>query len=265
MDAFESWNEFGIFSEAVERKARYLLDDRSKRFIKSVTQTGEKRKRVVPKDTLLWRAQLDHTVRTIYLRRHHPEGNSPLVDDDMEPVGEVPTACERERMIPRLNKAREGRINPKGIPCLYVAEDKETAMGELRPWVGSLITTATFRIVKDLSVIDCSLDYEFGCQYTEEPTAEKREKAVWSAINEAFSTPVDRSDDTADYSPTQVLGEIFRSIDCDGVRYKSSLGKGFNVALFDVTAADFEGADLYTVKDVVYEFEDHNFDVPGFL
>ncbi len=34
-----------------------------------------------------------------------------------------------ERMKPRKDRAQEGRVNPKGIPCLYVATDAETDDG----------------------------------------------------------------------------------------------------------------------------------------
>lgn len=265
MDGFESWDEFGIFSQTVERKTRYVFDGRGNRFIETLIHTSEKRQRAIEKETTFWRAQLAHSLRALHRRRSHM-GDDPLViEDEMEPVGEVPTACDENRMIPRQHRAREGRVNPKGIPCLYLAEDKETALGEMRPWIGSLITAATFRTVRELCVIDCSLDYELGCQYDEEPSPDKKEKAVWSAINEAFSTPVAGSDDTANYAPTQVIAEAFRSRGYDGIRYKSSLSTGFNLALFDVASAAFIGAELYNVRTVTYSFENAEFDVPGFI
>lgn len=41
-------------------------------------------------------------------------------------------------MKPLSNSASEGRANPKGIPYLYVATDKETAMSEVRPSLGAI-------------------------------------------------------------------------------------------------------------------------------
>ena len=64
---------------------------------------------------------------------------------------------------------------------------------------------------------------------------QKNVNAVWSAINEAFSRPVTRSDDVAEYAPTQLLAEAFRTrLGRDGRLYGSNLGKGKNIALFDL-------------------------------
>lgn len=53
---------------------------------------------------------------------------------------EIPCAYSPDRMTPRRNIASEGRANPKGLPCLYLATDKETAMSEVRPWINSTIS-----------------------------------------------------------------------------------------------------------------------------
>ena len=41
---------------------------------------------------------------------------------------------ESQRMKPKTDAAKEGLVNPKGIPCLYVATDETTAISEVRPW-----------------------------------------------------------------------------------------------------------------------------------
>ena len=65
------------------------------------------------------------------------------------------------------------------------------------------------------------------------------EKAVWSAIHDAFSKPAQRGDESLDYIPTQILSELFKSNGLDGVAYKSSYGEaGYNMALFDLEAAN---------------------------
>jgi RES domain-containing protein len=33
----------------------------------------------------------------------------------------------------------EGRANPRGIPVLYLATHRETALAEVRPWIGAVI------------------------------------------------------------------------------------------------------------------------------
>ena len=43
-------------------------------------------------------------------------------------------------MKPLERIALEGRTNPKGIPYLYLSSKKETAMSEVRPWIGGYIS-----------------------------------------------------------------------------------------------------------------------------
>ena len=42
----------------------------------------------------------------------------------------------------------------------------------------------------------------------------------------------------------------------DGVVYKSLLGEGFNVALFDIDAAKLVNCFLYSAKSVAFKFEE---------
>jgi hypothetical protein len=86
--------------------------------------------------------------------------------------------------------------------------------------------------------------------YLREPEPEERERAVWRDIDRAFSRPVTRCDDTADYAPTQILAELFRENGLDGVAYGSSLGKGHNIGLFDVEAAAPENCGLVQIRAV---------------
>jgi hypothetical protein len=55
--------------------------------------------------------------------------------------------------------------------------------------------------------------------------------------------------------PTQILAELFKSEGYDGVGYRSSLGPGHNVALFDLDAADLIVCLLFEVKDISFKFE----------
>ncbi|WP_424666577.1 RES family NAD+ phosphorylase [Candidatus Binatus sp.] len=57
-------------------------------------------------------------------------------------------------MVPLSDRAREGRVNPKGIPCLYLATHKDTALSEVRPGKGSLISVAQFQTCRDLTIIN---------------------------------------------------------------------------------------------------------------
>jgi hypothetical protein len=77
---------------------------------------------------IFWRAQLGHD-----WREERQDGE----------VFEVQCAHSSQRMKPRRDRAPEGRVNPKGIPCLYLATTKEAAMSEVRPWMGSYISVGS--------------------------------------------------------------------------------------------------------------------------
>jgi RES domain-containing protein len=205
--------------------------------LKAVIRTSAKRERTIKKGELLWRAQLGHdwrpeTINGIKLKVAMPYSKS--------------------RMVPLSDRAMEGRVNAKGIPCLYLSTERETAMSEVRPWIGSRVTVAQFRILKDLRVVDCSGEASWEPDATSKPR--KWEGVVWSGINRAFSEPVSPSDNVADYAPTQVLAEAFRVGRYDGIVYRSTLGRGVNVAVFDPASARVISRFLFEVSTVQFGF-----------
>jgi len=241
MAEFKSWESYGDFKHFVENKNRYIRNQESEKFLKTVLETSESRERRLPQESILWRAQLGHALKPYYQEDVY------LFD---EPVPFLP-----DRMKPLRNKASEGRLNPKGIPCLYLSTDKNTATAEARPWIGSLISIGQFKILKDLIVIDCSRKHVGRIPYIEEPPPEERERAVWSDIERAFSEPINRNDQSADYVPTQIIAELFKNKGIDGIYYKSALGEGHNIALFDLDAAEIINCSLFETKTVSFNFE----------
>lgn len=241
MREFRSWSGYEVFVRTVTREARYILDGEAKEFLEVVLATCSPRILSVPLGTIYWRAQLGHAWGKALPPYEKLDGREPF----------PPT-----RMTPLPQFASEGRVNPKGISCLYLASDKETSISEVRPWVGKFVSTARFKTTKPLlTLIDCSVahsdDYVF---YFEEPSPPEREQAVWRDIDRAFSQPVNLDDSTAEYVPTQILAELFRKNGFDGVIYKSCLGPGSNIALFDVSTANLVDRSLYSVEGVQFSF-----------
>jgi len=233
MAEFASWESYRRFSLAVIRKTRYVFDKETEDFLATIVATCDSRIVGVPKGTKFWRAQL-----------HEPNQKIWEVE---EPFGE-------ERMKP-LSNCKEGRINPKNIPCLYVALDEKTAMSEVRPWIGAVGTLAEFETKKDLDLVHCvgepSSDPPFW--FAKEPPPVERERYIWRTLNAAFSEPITPTDSTADYAPTQVLAEVFKHKGYDGIMYGSSVNKtGTNVALFDPGAAKFNYGKLFQTTEVLY-------------
>jgi RES domain-containing protein len=171
-------------------------------------------------------------------------------------IEEVPAPCGPSRMMPRASIASEGRANAKGIPVLYTATHRETAIAEVRPWLGLYVTVALIRIKRDLRIVNCTNDlqarYRIGFHT---PTLPEFERYVWADINRAYSAPVNPNDQLADYAPTQVLAEYFRQHGFDGIAYASSLGPGHNLVLFDPSAAEVRACDLVEVTRVAFTSE----------
>ncbi|MCP5245670.1 MAG: RES family NAD+ phosphorylase [Burkholderiales bacterium] len=247
--SFKTWHSYWKFRTAVATRSRYIFDKETEDFLAEVIKTSKSRQMTIHKDEILWRAQLG-------------SGTRPIADEngnEFEDLCPLPS----NRMKPLKFAAREGRVNTKGIPCLYLATSKETAMSEVRPWVGSEISVAQFKIKKELTVINCSMNvlesdplfYNAVDQEFYEPSEEEKEKSVWTHLDKAFSEPVTQNDDQAHYAPTQIIAELFKKNGLDGVLYKSMLADDYNVALFDPEVAEMLNCSLYKASRVTFSFE----------
>jgi hypothetical protein len=243
MSEFTSWRSYWDFRCAIGQRNRYFHDTEVQQFLDAVLATHHTRVEPIPAGRVLWRAQLGYEFW--YL-------------DEGGDQTEVPVPFNPKRMKPNPSFAREGRVNPKGIAYLYLTTERDTALAEVRPWIGSTSSVGQFRVKRDLTIVDCTTDKKGTRIFLEEPTAELRETAVWTDIDRAFAEPVDLRDDVADYAPTQVLAELFKVNGCDGVEYRSSLGEGHNIALFDLDMADLvpSSRKLSEVKAIHFDFHD---------
>jgi hypothetical protein len=138
---FRTDEDFDDFAEYIRRRARCILGGRQQEFVDAVLFTSKKRTAVMPKGQVLWRATLGYVAE---------EGVSPYDVFFLESIDPHPL----ERMKPLKDRAQEGRINPKGIPCLYAPTDAETAMMETRPWVGSVLTVSQLVLLKQITAVD---------------------------------------------------------------------------------------------------------------
>jgi len=244
---FASTDSYNRFEQTVKRKARYVHDDEVRAFLAVVVETSQTRKKSIEASTVLWRAQRGYTWRT---------ENQGQEEEEFE----VPDALEPERMRPKAEFVGDGRVNPRGIPCLYLASNKDTAMAEVRPWVGSYVSLAQFKVMRDVFVVDCTTDKRIFPNWLlnqdqREIPAEKREKVVWGDIAHALSRPVTPDEPVTEYVPTQILAEAFRAHGYDGIVYRSLLGDGFNIALFDCDVAELLNCGLYETNLVSFQFD----------
>jgi RES domain/HEPN/RES N-terminal domain 1 len=149
----------------------------------------------------------------------------------------------KEMGPPPPTRTHAGRANPAGIPYLYVAEEEETAVAEIRPHIGAVITIATVISKTDLKVIDLT-----NCPFVTSPfghanlTDELRKAAILRILNDELSKPIEPDIADIEYLPTQYLAEAILDAGYDGILYASSVVKGGkNVVFFD--------ADRFTIRD----------------
>lgn len=248
---FVSWNSYQIFSQGVRQSRRYVWEPEVRAFLDVVLATARNRDFAIPKGDIFYRAQRG----VVY---------EPTFDEEGNEVGEEPVGYGHERMKPLKDRAIEGRVNPTGIPILYLASSEETAISEIRPWMGSEISVAQFRIARDLKVINLSAghgEFAMGALTFSElagekaADAKKKEKVVWTEIDNAFSRPVTVSDNSADYVPTQILSELFWSAGYDAIVYRSQFGEmGYNIAILNADDAEVINCAPYRTKSVKIEF-----------
>src|SRR3989304_8865995 len=240
MSIFKSWRSYHHFERIVKRQMRYFFDSDIGDFLSTILETAKSRVKKINAEAILWRSQLGHDWEPYY--------------EENEYIGDIPCPYHTERMKPLKESATEGRANPKSIPYLYLSTDKNTAMAEVRPWIGSYISLAQFKLLKDVNIINCTTHTKGTVWYFEEPSPEEREIAVWRDIDKAFSSPITQNENSADYAPTQIIAELFKNRGFNGIAYRSYLGKGHNIALFNLEVADLINCTLFQVKEISFNF-----------
>lgn len=235
---FKSWRSYSNFEHSVKRLARYIRTTETDAFLDALLSAASARSETIRTGSFLWRARLEHEFY-----------DAPILGENEEIIDYADTPCpvRPEKMKPLRQSAREGRVNPKGVPCLYLATNIETAMAEMRPWNGQFISVGQFELARDARVVNVTVDDPCPSRIFVncEPSADVREKYVLADIDRAFAQPVDRSDSSADYVPTQIIGELFKAHGFDGIAYRSSVGPGHNVALFEIDLAEQANSGLW--------------------
>jgi len=168
-----------------------------------------------------------------------------------------------DQIGPPLPKdSRAGRINPAGIPVLYLASDELTAVGEVRPPKGEAVTIAEFSLREDVALADFSHVPPLASPFGRHNLAvELDSRELLRVLGEALSRPVVEGNAELDYIPTQYISEFVRRKGFGGMRYPSAMGPGQNLVLFNTGLAEQVGdSKLVRVSDVRYATEQ---DVPA--
>lgn len=161
-----------------------------------------------------------------------------------------------EMGAPPAHSAKSGRINPEGIPYLYLADSADTAIAEVRPWKGAYVSVGTFQIKQPVRCADTHIpnDKVFGLEFPETDKYIGEWFMSYFLATHYFGSPA-HNDDRFAYLASQYIAERVRNSGCGALAYPSVLREGGkNYALFDAAAAECVGVSDYGVTRVTYEY-----------
>ncbi|WP_231586381.1 RES family NAD+ phosphorylase [Cupriavidus basilensis] len=138
--------------------------------------------------------------------------------------------------------ASHGRANPPGIPYLYIGSSPQTAIAEIRPHTGELVSVADFLIdPATLRLVDLRAPKEhispFEIGDEDKIGALRSDIAFLERLGDELTRPVVPQGAAVEYVPSQYLCEFIKKAGWNGVVYRSSMSDGINLALFEPAIA----------------------------
>lgn len=216
---------------------------------------------------------LDHVIETGGANRKGATARNRLVEDLPYLRREVPagTRFYRARIgsecgrpyfgsdiaAPPPHLARGDRVSVSGQRVLFLADSRETAIAEVRPAIGDLISSAAFVLPEAVRVVD--LTPRESPRGTVAARLEQLRRATLAReIGHEFSLPVG-SCGTKHYLFTQYVARLIERGGSAGIRYPSAqFAGGFNLVLFDPgRAGDPMEPALTRLQGIRYELGDH--------
>lgn len=145
-----------------------------------------------------------------------------------------------------LGMGKSGRNNIAGVSYIYLANRPETACAEIKTVVGSLISVASFKVTKPITIIDFSSDELLLSMDNSNDKVSLR--SLISLIMRRYWMPVKDSDE---YRVTQIITDHIRKTGIDGIAYKSVYDeKGINYTIFNCSRSnlDFVGSRIMALQ-----------------
>ena len=159
--------------------------------------------------------------------------------------------------IPPLPR-QEGRLNSINDPYIYLSNDVNTAITEMRPIIGQEYSVAECKTLKELRVVNL---------HSYDTTDQKRMFSQLYVLIDKVSEPNTEPNSTTNennlkqkkhnfYKITQILAHFLEEKGYDGIIYKSSLfDRGINLVLFDAKNVKFIGSKIIKIKDVNVKYD----------
>jgi len=224
----EELEVFVRWAEHLRRVDRFHLPDSDERLVEQIIDYSiQNRINQIASDASLYRARINR-----------------INERQVKPLSEMGA--------PPPHLARSGRMNPHGIPYLYIALEPMTAIAEVRPWVGALISVARFLPRQTLRVVNLNYRDVKPPDMQVQKGEQNKYLAFLLFMSRTLARPHDPNDELS-HIPTQYFAEKFKRRGIDGVIYLSVLNKpGSNLVLFDLNGAIALEVSLHEVQRVSY-------------
>ena len=210
-DIIENYNHWEVLKEELKWKNRFVIN------IERLEDLG-------------WdgffntQFTLNKAIELYRARLHHQSGLPEFKTEDMS--------------SPKKEFAGGGRANPSGIPYLYLCDNSETVLFEVRASYLDELSVGTFQLkpgIDSIKLVDFTEDTPLFQPNTGTINKTIKGKLLRQKISGDLSKPMRRYDSELEYIPTQFICEFIKVFTgALGIRFKSSLHpKGNNIVLFD--------------------------------
>ena len=166
--------------------------------------------------------ELRSTDRLYRARLHHTSG--------------MPSYPNSEMMCPPAQIATGGRANPPGIPYLYLSDNSDTVLYEVRAAYLDELSLGIFKL-KDAVGTTKIVDFTENTSLFQPSKVNEtiKSRLLREVISTDLSKPMRRYDSELEYVPTQFICEYIKVFTgASGIRFKSSVHpRGNNLVIFD--------------------------------
>ncbi|MFM5537232.1 RES family NAD+ phosphorylase [Aeromonas veronii] len=153
---------------------------------------------------------------------------------------------------PPPHLAGAGRINRVGVSYFYCATDIHTAITEIRPHPGDCVSIGKFQLNCDVNLFDLADDKLIHFYLSDKELDNYTQLLALSKIMNKVVPPSERQH----YSITQLVADCIRKMGFDGILFKSTVGHGDNIVIFDSKKLNYLSDEQSVVKinSVIYEY-----------
>ncbi|MBB6634140.1 RES family NAD+ phosphorylase [Cohnella thailandensis] len=164
---------------------------------------------------------------------------------------------------PPSDKVTAGRANSAGIRCLYLANDLDTTVHEIRAGIFDYVSIGKFELMQDIVVVDLkAIDHISPFIEGFDKLEHAINKEHLNRINMEIGRALRRSDSVLDYIPTQYIADFIKSIlhegkpEYAGIEYNSTINlTGQNLAIFYPELFVCTDVEVYHIKELEYKKE----------